>query len=105
MAACLLAPLPGGAQSPPLQVEELEVDAAMASDGRARRFLVACGAGEARIEQALGEAQKVVARAGTAIIEVHLGEALAEVRVGAPPAVTLPATGDIRARAAAAATG
>jgi hypothetical protein len=105
MAACILAPLPGAAAGRPLQVEELEVDAAMVGDGRAQRFLVACGAREAHVEQALGEARQVVARAGTAVLEVHVGEALAEVRVGTPAAVTLPATGAPRAAAVASAAG
>jgi hypothetical protein len=105
MAACILAPLPGAAAGPPLRIEELEADAAMLSDDRARRFLAACGAREAHIEQALGEARQVVARAGTAVLEVHVGEALAEVRVGTPAAVTLPATGAPRAATVASAAG
>jgi serine phosphatase RsbU (regulator of sigma subunit) len=105
MAACMLAPLPGPAEDRWLHVEELEVDAAMVSDGRTRRFLVACGVPEPRIEQALGEARVVVARAGSAVIEVELGEALAQVCVGAAAAVTLPATGDPRAPDVTAATG
>jgi hypothetical protein len=105
MAACMLAPLPGAAAGRPLQVEELEVDAAMVRDGRAQRFLVACCAREAHIEWALGEARQVIARAGTAVLEVHVGEALAEVRVGTPAAVTLPATGAPRAATVASAAG
>jgi hypothetical protein len=101
----MLAPLPGPAEDRPLHVEELEVDAAMVTDGRTRRFLIACGLPHARIEQALGEARGVVARAGSAVIEVHLAEAPADVRVGAAAAVTLPATGDPRASDITAATG
>jgi len=90
MAACMLTALPGGAERWCLRLEELEVDAETLRRGRAERFLVACGVGRPHRDTALLAAQEIVARDGTAVIEVRVGEALAEVRVAAPPAVMLP---------------
>lgn len=90
MAACILTALPGGAASWSLRVEELEVDAPSLAGGWAERFLVACGVDRARIARALREVHAIIERDGTAVVEVRVGEALAEVRVAPPPAVTLP---------------
>lgn len=90
MAACILTALPGAAAGWSLRLEELEVDAAALSGGWAERFLLACGVSRPRVTKALREARQIIARAGTAVIEVRSGEALSDVRVGLPPAVTLP---------------
>jgi hypothetical protein len=68
-----------------LRLEDLEVDAARLSSGWAQRFLVACGVGGPRIAKALREAHAIVARAGTAVIKVRVGQALAG-RPGQPAA-------------------
>ena len=44
-------------------------------------------------------------RAGTAVVEVRIGEALVDVRVVSPAAVTLPIAGRITGASAVAATG
>jgi hypothetical protein len=93
MAACVISALPGGAEGWSLRLEELEVDAATLSSGWAQRFLVACGVGGPRGAKALREAHAIIARAGTAVIEVRVGEALVDVRVAPPPAITLPIAG------------
>ncbi|HEV2776058.1 MAG TPA: PP2C family protein-serine/threonine phosphatase, partial [Solirubrobacteraceae bacterium] len=93
MAACIVTALPGGAASWSLRLEELEVDRAMLSSGWAQRFLVACGVEPARGSRALREAHAIIARSGTAVVEVRVGEALADVRVTPPPAITLPIAG------------
>ena len=93
MAACVISALPGGAEGWSLCLEELEVDAATLSSGWAQRFLVACGVGGPRGAKALREAHAIIARAGTAVIEVRVGEALVDVRVAPPPAITLPIAG------------
>ncbi|CAA9505661.1 MAG: Serine phosphatase RsbU, regulator of sigma subunit, partial [uncultured Solirubrobacteraceae bacterium] len=90
MAACIITALPGGADRWCLRLEELEVDAETLNSGWAERFLLACGVGRPHLGTALLEAREIVARDGTAVIEVRVGEALAEVRVAAPPAVMLP---------------
>ena len=90
MAACILTALPGSAEHWSLRLEELEVDANAITRGWAERFLLACGVGKPHIAKALRQAQGVVARAGTAIIEIRIGEELADVRVMPPPAVMLP---------------
>ena len=90
MAACIITALPGGAAGWSIRLEELEVDAAALSGGWAERFLLACGVGPPRAAKALREARQIIACAGTAVIEVRSGEALTDVRVGLPPAVTLP---------------
>jgi hypothetical protein len=93
IAACVISALPGGAEGWSLRLEELEVDAATLSSGWAQRFLVACGVGGPRVAKALREAHAIIARAGTAVIEVRVGEALVDVRVAPPPAITLPIAG------------
>lgn len=105
MAACILTALPGGADRWWLRLEELEVDAVTLSSGGARRFLLACGVEGPRVGNALRKADAIVARDGTAVIEVRVGEALADARVTPPPAATLPIarrTADPAASAAAA---
>ncbi|MDP1846581.1 MAG: PP2C family protein-serine/threonine phosphatase [Solirubrobacteraceae bacterium] len=97
MAACVVTALPGGADGWSLRLEELEVDTMTLSSGWAQRFLNACGVENARTARALREAHAIIARDGTAVIEVRVGDTLADVRVTPPPAVTLP----IAARAAA----
>ena len=93
MAACIVTALPGGAAGWSLRLEELEVDRATLSSGWAQRFLVACGVEPARVARALREAHAIIARSGTAVVEVRVGEALAEVRVTPPSAITLPIAG------------
>ncbi|HVF79708.1 MAG TPA: PP2C family protein-serine/threonine phosphatase [Solirubrobacteraceae bacterium] len=90
MAACILTALPGGAEHWSVQLEELEVDSAMLHGGHVEQFLVTCGAERPQIARALAEAQEMVSLAGTAIVEVRIGEQLLEVRVDQPPAVSLP---------------
>jgi hypothetical protein len=90
MAACIITALPGGAEHWSLRLEELEVDARMVRGGWAESFLVACGVGAPSIEKAMNEARWTIAYAGTAVIEVRIGEELVEVRVGAPAAVSMP---------------
>ena len=105
MAACIVTALPGGAGGWSLRLEELEVDATTLSSGWAQRFLIACGVEHARIARALREAHAIVARDGTAVIEVRVGDTLADVRVTPPPAVTLPIAARPPAPVAAAAAG
>jgi hypothetical protein len=93
MAACILEALPGGAEGWALRIEELEVDGATLRGGWAERFLSACGVEAPHIARALREARRIVATDGTAVVEVRLGETLADVRVTRPPAVTLPIGG------------
>jgi hypothetical protein len=90
MAACILTALPGGAEHWSLRIEELEVDARMLNGRWAEGFLIACGVGAAHVDKALGEARRMVAHAGSAVIEVRIGEQLCEVRVSAPAAVSMP---------------
>ena len=90
MAACIVTALPGPATRWSLRLEELEIDAATLSSGWAQRFLFACGVDGPRVAKALREAQRVVGRNGTAVLEVRIGEALVDVRVAPPPAITLP---------------
>jgi hypothetical protein len=90
MAACIVTALPGGATRWALRLEELEVDDAALAGGWAARFLSACGVEAPHIARALREARRIVAADGTAVVEVRLGETLADVRVTRPPAVTLP---------------
>ena len=105
MAACILTALPGAAEGWSLRLEELEVDTATLSSGWAQRFLVACGVDTPRIAKALREADAIIARAGTAVIEVRVGEALADVRVSPPAAITLPIAGRFAESTASASTG
>jgi hypothetical protein len=90
MAACIVTALPGGAEHWSVQLEELEVDSAMLHGGHVEQFLVACGAERPQIARALAEAQEMVTLAGTAIVEVRIGEQLLAVRVDQPPAISLP---------------
>jgi hypothetical protein len=90
MAVCIVEALPGGCDTWSLRLEELEVDAASIDGGWAERFMAECGLGRAHIAKALRDAREVIAYAGTAVIVVRMGEALADVRVTAPPAITLP---------------
>ena len=90
MAACIVTALPGGAEHWALQLEELEVDDAMLRGGWVEQFLLACGAAGPQLARALAEAGEMVGLAGSAIVEVRIGEQLLEVRVGPPPAVGMP---------------
>jgi hypothetical protein len=90
MAACIVTALPGGAEHWSVQLEELEADSAMLHGGHVEQFLVACGAERPQIARALAEAQEMVSLAGTAVVEVRMGEQLLEVRIDQPPAVSLP---------------
>ena len=105
MAACILTALPGGSERWYLQLEELEVDDAALRGGWADRFLGACGVEAHRRARALLQAREIIDRDGTAVVEVRLGEALAEVRVTAPPAVMLPVERRATGSNVAAATG
>jgi len=104
MAACILTALPGTAGHWALRLEELEVDRAMLDGGWAERFLLACDVGRPHIATAVRKADAIVARDGSAVIEVRLGEALPAVHVSPPPAVTLPIAGRSTASPATAAT-
>ncbi|HWI07940.1 MAG TPA: PP2C family protein-serine/threonine phosphatase [Solirubrobacteraceae bacterium] len=90
MAACILTAGPAAAAGWSLRIEELEVDAAMLRSGGCERFLLACRVGRAHVTRALREAREMVGLAGSAVLEVRVGEELVEVRVDPPPAVMLP---------------
>ena len=90
MAACIITALPGGAEHWSLRIEELEVDARMVNGRWAEGFLIACGVSAAHVDKALAEARRMVAHAGSAVIEVRIGEELTEVRVTKPAAVGMP---------------
>ncbi len=91
MAVCLLAPLPGAADPRPGVVEELELDAEMLADGRAARFLAACGVAPAGTAAAERSAAEMVSRRGSAVLVVRRSEAGASVRVDRPLTAMLPA--------------
>lgn len=90
IAACLVTALPGGAENWWLQLEELEADEAMLRHGWVERFLLACGAARPQVVRALQEANEMVDLAGSAIVEVRIGEELLEIRVSPPAAVSMP---------------
>ncbi len=90
MAACILTALPGGARVWSVRIEELEVDATSLTRGAPAQFLRACGVEEPHLAGALRRPARIVGRHGTAVIEVRVGEQLAEVRVNVPPAHVLP---------------
>jgi hypothetical protein len=90
MAACMITALPGSATGWSLQLEELEVDADALTRGGAERFILACGGSDAQVVNAFHEARGLIARYGTAVIEVRVGEELVDVRVRTPSAITLP---------------
>jgi hypothetical protein len=89
MAVCLLAPRLDGVQCEPLHLEEIEIDADAVNRGRAARFLEACGVVAPDAERALVEAQEIIARAGTAVIEVRMGTLRSDAYVSRPAAVAL----------------
>ncbi len=105
MAACILTALPGGAAGWSMRIEELEVDATALTRGGPAQFLRACGVGEPHLANALRRAARIVGRCGTAVIEVRVGEELAEVHVNVPPAHTLLAERRLEEPPAMAATG
>ena len=104
MAACVLTVLAGAADAGSLRVEELEVDRAALTGGWAERFLLACDVGRPRIAKALRVADAIIARNGTAVIEVGMEDGRVDVWVGPPLAVTLPVAGRTSDASAAAAT-
>lgn len=91
MAACVLQPLAGAAPGA-RRIELLEVDGAAVGSGRARRFLRACGAGDAAVTAALADARSVLRRAGTAVLEAVIDEDGCRVAVRPPDAVSLRAS-------------
>ncbi len=78
MAACLLG-IEGGAEAPSIAVEELVVDCDEALSDRSVRFLLACGVQRDEIPELQRAARAAAGRAGTAVLELHLGEGPPEV--------------------------
>jgi Stage II sporulation protein E (SpoIIE) len=78
MAACLLG-VQGGSQAPTVLVEELELDRDGAARDRTGQFLVACGVEHRKVAELLRSAHAVAGRAGTALIELHLGDGPPEI--------------------------
>jgi hypothetical protein len=83
MAACLLgldgAPTPASTRS-----EELELDRAELTSGRAEHFLAACGLDADEIKLTLQRARATVDRAGAAILRLHFGQGRPQVEVEQP---------------------
>jgi serine phosphatase RsbU (regulator of sigma subunit) len=78
MAACLLR-VEGDRSAPSVQKEELELDGREAGRDRAGRLLLARGLDAGKVEHVISSARGAVARDGTVVIELHLGEMAPEV--------------------------
>jgi hypothetical protein len=91
MAVCILTALPGGGDGAGPRLETLEVDLPMLRGSRVARFLSACGVAQPQVAAALTGAQELAARAGSAVLEVRMDAARADVAVlpAAPPALPL----------------
>jgi hypothetical protein len=90
MAACLLG-LDGPPMAATVRTEELELDRAELSGGRAEHFLAACGLTAAEIKTTAERARSAVDYSGTAILRLHLGQGRPQVEVEQPSGVILPA--------------
>jgi hypothetical protein len=73
MAACLLG-VEGDDAAPTVLVEELELDREEASSERTARFLLACGVDRGEVADVIHAACVAAGRAGTVVLELHLGE-------------------------------
>jgi stage II sporulation SpoE-like protein len=80
MAACLLG-VEGDDAAPAVLVEELELDREEAVSDRTARFLLACGVERGELADVVHAACVAAGRAGTVVLELHLGEG--------PPRLTL----------------
>ncbi len=78
LAACLLR-IEGDPRAPTVQVEELELDRRETAHDRAERFLLAGGVDPSEVGEAVRSVQTAVARHGSVVIELHLGEGPPEV--------------------------
>jgi hypothetical protein len=73
MAACLLG-VEGDDAAPTTLVEELELDREEATSDRTARFLLACGVERSELADVIHAACVAAGRAGTVVLELHLGE-------------------------------
>ena len=73
MAACVLA-VEGDALAPKVLVEELELDREQAASERTAHFLSACGVERGEVAGVIHAARVAAGRAGTVVLELHLGE-------------------------------
>jgi serine phosphatase RsbU (regulator of sigma subunit) len=71
MAACLLRPMLGAAIAAPGRTEELELDRGDLADGRAARFLAACGVGSEEAAAAVAAASQMLPQGAAAVLEVR----------------------------------
>jgi hypothetical protein len=78
LAACLLR-IEGDPRAPTVQVEELELDRRETARDRAERFLLAGGVDPSEVGEAVRSVQTAVARHGSIVLELHLGEGPPEV--------------------------
>lgn len=78
MAACLLH-LEGGAATPTVLVEELELDREEAMSERTEQFLRACGVASAEAAEVMRSAQAIAMRSGTVLLELRLGDGPPEI--------------------------
>jgi len=78
MAACLLR-VEGDSCAPRVQVEELELDCRESARDRAARFLIAAGLEPGEVDDAVSTVRGAVARHGSVILELHLGDGSPEV--------------------------
>jgi hypothetical protein len=89
MAACLLE-LGGAPMAATIGTEELELDRAELSGGRAEHFLAACGLQADEIKSAAQRASAALDYSGSAILRLHLGQGRPQVEVAQPSDVTVP---------------
>jgi serine phosphatase RsbU (regulator of sigma subunit) len=78
MAACLLR-IEGDRSGPTVQAEEVELDRDELARNRVERLLLARGFEVQEIEQVLASARRAIAREGSVVLELHLGEQRPEV--------------------------
>jgi serine phosphatase RsbU (regulator of sigma subunit) len=78
MAACLLS-VEGGARTPKVLMEELELDYGEAASDRIERFLLTCGVERHELADLTRSAQVVAGRVGTVLLELRLADGPPEV--------------------------
>jgi serine phosphatase RsbU (regulator of sigma subunit) len=78
MAATVLQ-IEGGPAQPGVALEELELDSREAAGDRAERFLLACGVSAGEIPAIMRSARATVAKSGSVVVKVRLGEGPAQV--------------------------
>ena len=78
MAACLLS-VEGTEAAPGVLVEELELDREQAGGDRIEPFLLACGVAREEIAELVESMRAVAERSGSALLELNLTGAVAEV--------------------------